>query len=151
MAYRWATEVFCSRPQSILVWKSRICTMSCLLIWFESLQKNRLNIGEDLFFWDHLILTEKPHQSNSRLMKIWIKFVDWCFKLPKKPPPPPPPPFAKSWLRRCSGSWKIAIEQYFANKTMENFSKWKWATVKKRLETTALNWCLFFHHFICYT
>ena len=58
--------------------------MSCLLIWFESLQKvavngeltgfvfflggerspvfgrkNRLNFGEDLFFGDHLILTKK--------------------------------------------------------------------------------------------
>ena len=57
--------------------------MSCLLIWFESLQKvavngeltafvflggerspvfgrkNCLNFGEDLFFGDHLILTKK--------------------------------------------------------------------------------------------
>ena len=78
--------------------------MSYLLIWFESLQKvavngeltvflfvfwrspvfgrkNRLNFGEDLFFGDHLILTEKPHQSNSRLIKIWVKFVYCCFKL----------------------------------------------------------------------
>ena len=60
--------------------------MSCLLIWFGGLQKvavngeltvffldggrssvfgrkNRLNFGEDLFFGDHLILTEKPPQS----------------------------------------------------------------------------------------
>ena len=31
---------------------------------------------------------EKPFQSNSRLMKIWVKFVYWCFKLPKKSPLP---------------------------------------------------------------
>ena len=38
-------------------------------------------------FLDHLILTEKPLQSDSRLMKIWAKFVYCCFKFPKKPPP----------------------------------------------------------------
>ena len=50
-------------------------------------RKNRLNFGENLFFFlgEHLILTEKPPQSNSRLMKIWVKFVFCCFKLPKKP------------------------------------------------------------------
>ena len=31
------------------------------------------------------MLTEKPPQSNSRLMKIWVKSVRCCFKLPKKP------------------------------------------------------------------
>ena len=40
------------------------------------------------FFGDRLILTEKLPQSDSRLMKIWIKFVYCCFQLPKKPPPP---------------------------------------------------------------
>ena len=39
------------------------------------------------FFWDHLILTEKPPQSNSRLMKTWVKFVYCCLKLPKNPLP----------------------------------------------------------------
>ena len=39
------------------------------------------------FFWDHLILTEKPPQFGSRLMKIWVKFVYCCFHLSKKPPP----------------------------------------------------------------
>ena len=50
--------------------------------------KNRFNFGEDLFFRDHLILTEKPPQFGSRLMKIWVKFVYCCFHLSKKPPPP---------------------------------------------------------------
>ena len=45
------------------------------------------------FFGVHLILTEKPHQSDSRQMKIWFKLVYRCFYLSKKPPP-----FAKSWL-----------------------------------------------------
>ena len=39
------------------------------------------------FFGDHLILTEKPLQSNSRLMKIWVKFVYGCNKLPKRHSP----------------------------------------------------------------
>ena len=115
MAHRWATEVFCNGPQSILVWKSRICTMSCLLIWFESLQKVAVN-GEltgFVFFWDHLFSAGKtvwilvpffweitweitwfwqkiaqgrgklPPQSNSRLMKIWVKFVYWLFQASK--------------------------------------------------------------------
>ena len=55
-------------------------------------RKKPLNFVEDLFFFgDHLILTEKPPESNLRLMKIWVKFVFGCIKLPKKPPPPPPP------------------------------------------------------------
>ena len=41
------------------------------------------------FFGDHLILTEKPPESNLRLIKIWVKFVFGCIKFPKKPPPPP--------------------------------------------------------------
>ena len=58
------------------------------------------------FFVDHLIsagklfqflvktfffllnLTEKPPQSDSRLMKIYVKFVYCCFHLSKKPPLP---------------------------------------------------------------
>ena len=40
------------------------------------------------FFGDHLILTKKPPQTNSRLMKIWVKLVYCCFQLPKKPSPP---------------------------------------------------------------
>ena len=40
------------------------------------------------FFGDHLILTEKPPQFGSRLMKIWVKFVYCCFHHSKKPPPP---------------------------------------------------------------
>ena len=50
--------------------------------------KNRFNFGEDLFFGDHLILTQKPPQFGSRLMKIWVKFVYCCFHLSKKPAPP---------------------------------------------------------------
>ena len=58
-------------------------------------RKNGLNFGEDLFFGDHPIFTEKLHQFNSNLMKILVKFVYCCFKLQKKPHPH----FAKSWLR----------------------------------------------------
>ena len=50
--------------------------------------KNRFNFGEDLFFGDHLILTQKPPQFGSRLMKIWVKFVYCCFHLSKKPAAP---------------------------------------------------------------
>ena len=49
-------------------------------------------------FGDHLILTEKSLQSDSRLMKIWLKFVYCCFQLPKKPP------LTNSWLRACTWS-----------------------------------------------
>ena len=62
-------------------------------------RKKPFNFGEDLFFFgDHLILTEKPLESNLRLIKIWVKFVFGWIKLPKKPPPP----FAKSLLRYCN-------------------------------------------------
>ena len=40
------------------------------------------------FFGDHLILTKIPPQSDSTLVKIWVRFVHCCFKLPKKPPSP---------------------------------------------------------------
>ena len=60
-------------------------------------RKNSFNFDKDVFFFgDHLILTEKPPQSDSGLMKIWVKFVYCCFRISKKPPPSP---FAKSWLR----------------------------------------------------
>ena len=57
--------------------------------------KTVLVLWRRFFFGDHLVLTEKQPQSDSRQMKIWVKFVYCCFHLPKKPPPP----FAKSWLR----------------------------------------------------
>ena len=50
--------------------------------------KNRFNFGENLFFGDHLILTQKPPQFGSRLMKIWVEFVYCSFHLSKKPAPP---------------------------------------------------------------
>ena len=37
-------------------------------------KKNALNFGEELFFGDHLVFTEQLPQSNSRLMKIRVKF-----------------------------------------------------------------------------
>ena len=73
-------------------------------------RKNTTNFGEDFFFGDLLILTEKLPQSNSRLMKIWVKFVCSCNKLPKKPP------FAKSWLL----AWPLDSTTY-----MLNFSRQK--------------------------
>ena len=52
-------------------------------------RKNSFIFGEDLFFGYHHIFTKKPPQSDSRLMKTWVKFVYCCFQLQKKPPPPP--------------------------------------------------------------
>ena len=67
-----------------------------------------------VFFWDHLIFTEKLPQSNSRLMKIWIKFVYGWIKLPKKPPPP----FVKSWLR----AWlRLESKTFFCSRAMLKF------------------------------
>ena len=103
MAHRWAAEVFCSWPQSILF---SICTMSCLLIWFESLQKvavngeltvflggggrspvfgpkKRLNFGEDFFFWRSPDFDKKTPQSNSRVMKIWVSQFYYAAKAAK--------------------------------------------------------------------
>ena len=73
-------------------------------------RQNSLNCGEDLFFFlwrggEHLILTEKPPQYNSRLMKIWVKFDYGWIKLQKKPPPP----FAKSWLRDCYSMYNLSL------------------------------------------
>ena len=31
-------------------------------------------------------MPKKPPQSNSRVMKMWVKFVHGCIKLPKQPP-----------------------------------------------------------------
>ena len=143
----WATEVFCSGPQSILVWKNCIYTMSCLfpdivrklakscgewrvdLFFFEIDWKyieNGVLWSKDLFFFgdhlfaagktvwilvktyffgDHLILKEKPPQSNSRLTKIWVKFVYWCFKLPKKPPTP----LRNPGYATAQASWKLQL------------------------------------------
>ena len=91
-------------------------------------QENWLNFGENLsffffleitksrpekpfqfwwrpfFFGDHLILTQKPPQSDSRLMKIWVKFVYCCFHLQKISP------FAKSWLRTWAKQCKCCIQ-----------------------------------------
>ena len=47
-----------------------------------------LNFGEDFFFGDHLFWGEKPPQSDSRAMKIWVKVAYSCLNLLKKPPPP---------------------------------------------------------------
>ena len=52
---------------------------------FDFGQKKPLNFGEDLFFGNHLIFTEKSSQSNSSLMKFWVKFVYGWNKLQKKP------------------------------------------------------------------
>ena len=95
----WTTivECFCARAHSKLVeaffWRSPNFGLKNRLNFGADLffrqspklgQKTRLNFGEDLLFWDHLILTEKPPQSNSKLM---FKFVYCSFKLSKNPPP----------------------------------------------------------------
>ena len=115
MAHRWAAEVFCCEPQSILVWKSRICTMSCLLIWFESLQKvavnDELTVFFLFFFWkgDHLFSAGKTvwilvktffleitwfwQKNRLNLIQDWWKFGSSSFthvsSFQKSTPPPP--------------------------------------------------------------
>ena len=83
---------------------------------FRFWQKISLNFGEDLcFFWKSPVFgrkkrsnfrafreipsqfSNKPCDSDSRRMKIWIKVVCSFLTLSKKPPPP----FSKSWLRAC--------------------------------------------------
>ena len=70
-------------------------------VWISNFgRKIRLNFGEDLFFLEITCLwAEKPPQSDSRAMKMWVKVAYSCLNLQKKPPPP----FTKSWLRACIG------------------------------------------------
>ena len=44
-------------------------------------------------------MTKKPSQSNSRLVKIWVKFVYSYIKLPKKPSPLQNPGYATESIR----------------------------------------------------
>ena len=53
--------------------------------WFW--QKNRLNLIQDWWKFGWSLPNQTPPQSDSRLMKIWIKYVYSCFQLPKKPLP----------------------------------------------------------------
>ena len=55
-----------------------------LNFWF--IPEKAFEFQQRPFFVDHLIFTEKSPQSNSRLMKIWVKFVYGWIKLPKRPP-----------------------------------------------------------------
>ena len=121
MAHRWAAEVFCSGPQSNLF---SICTMSCLLIWFESLQKvvvngkltvfflggggrspvfgrkNSLNFGEDFF----LEITWFWQKNRLNLIQDWWKFGSSSFTdVSSFQKSAPPPPLRNPWLRYCSG------------------------------------------------
>ena len=58
-------------------------------------QEKAVNFGEDLFsFGDHLSLTEKPLQSDLRMMKTLVKFLYCYFKPPKKPTPLQNPGYA---------------------------------------------------------
>ena len=87
------------------VWKS---------VWFTDFgRKIRLNFSEDLFFFFFLRppvfkrkkllnfrafreipsqFSDKPCETDSRIMKIWVKVVCTFLTLSKKPPPPPPFP-----------------------------------------------------------
>ena len=51
-----------------------------------------LRVHEDLYlfiyFWRSPDFEKKMPQFDSRLVKIWVKFVYCCFKHSKKPPPP---------------------------------------------------------------
>ena len=55
-----------------------------LNFWFRP--KKTFEFRRRLFFWRTQNLTVKPTQSCLKLMKIWVKFVCGCTKLPKKPP-----------------------------------------------------------------
>ena len=88
--------------------------------------------GKDLFFFRRSPdFDRKPSQSNSRLMKIWIKFVDLCFKLPKKGPLQNPGYAAAQDSGKLQLSNTLRVD-------LGKFSKWKWASVRKRLGTTVL-------------
>ena len=61
-------------PQSILVWKRRIGIFFLEITCFWP-EKPFEFWWRPFFFRDHLFSAEKPFQSNSRLMKIWVKFL----------------------------------------------------------------------------
>ena len=76
-------ELFCSLtlPESL----QKVAAngeLTCFFVFFLfgdhpfSIRKKRLNANEVLFFFEIICFRpEKPFQSNSRLMKIWVKFV----------------------------------------------------------------------------
>ena len=55
--------------------------------FFQILAGKTVSIMVKAFFLDQLILTKKPLQSDSIVMKIWVKFVYCSFHLSKKPIP----------------------------------------------------------------
>ena len=137
----WATEVFCSGPKTILAWKSRICTMSCLLIGFESLQKvavdgeltvfflfffwrspafwrkNRLNLGEDHFFLEINWFWQK---NRLNLIQDWWKFGSSSFtdvSSSKKAHPT----LRNPGYATAHDIGKLQLSNTFESRAMENF------------------------------
>ena len=149
MAHRWATEVFCSGPQSILVWKCRICTISCLLIWFEILQKVAVN-GEltGLFF---LEITWFWQKKRLNLIQDWWKFGSSSLTDVSSFQKSPHPHLRNPGYATAQDSGKLQLSNTWRIVPWKNFRNENGPRLKKGWETTALNWCLFFHHFICFT
>ena len=79
-AFEFRRRPFSLRPPGF-GWKKN------LNFWFRPETAFEFRWSFFLFFWDHLIFTEKSLQSNSRLMKIWVKFIYGWIKLTKKPLP----------------------------------------------------------------
>ena len=66
--------------------------------------------------------SDKPCDSDSRTMKIWVKVVCSFLTLSKKPPPP----FSKSWLRACLWLWvEIAKVTFLYDDRKGNFTSHK--------------------------
>ena len=88
------------------------------IVWISDFGREiRLNFGEDLFFFSRppvferkkrlnfrafreipSQISDKPCETDSRIMKIQVKVLCTFLTLSKKPPSP----FSKSWLRACS-------------------------------------------------
>ena len=76
------------RPFFSLFWRSPVFGQKKPLnFWFRS-KKTFEFWRRSFFFGEYQNLTVKPTQSRLKLMKIWVKFVCGCTKLPKKPPLP---------------------------------------------------------------
>ena len=91
---------------------------------------NALNFGDDLFFfWRSLDFGQKNAlnlpQSNSRQMKIRVKFVYGWIKLQKKPPP-----LEKSWLRDWCQLTHVMLYRwllfgyYWGQDTLVQYAAW---------------------------
>ena len=94
---------------------------NCLNFRFSPKNQTQFRWRPFFFFGDHLFsfreipsqISDKPCETDSRIMKIRVKFLCTFHTLSKKPTPPPPPPFSKSWLR----AWSKHIINFFPSLT----------------------------------